>query len=479
MEPVNPRSAPPEAYARYAALQVVSQQVADTKRSLDSMEQDFEEAATAGLAGVKGFAAHVDFWFTGIKESDEAAKEVAARERRGSDGSVKGGNDNERAVLLDETLAERILRNSRARVRARANGTLGAGTDTGGGLGGFGGDGLGYSALYDASGLTASTDGPPPGPAVNGKSAAAAGGPPATATQPQESTLYVLPSDPEVAASPPKRVSSRRLNRDASAGVSRSAKALGARPQRQGGLGASSSGRQLSSKPPTGSNRSVTTTQRGRATASAGHSGGKEGKRDGPEGTGDDNGKGKRGPGSVGGISRSSGASMASSTWSPLEEYNRVAGMNDVRTDKPDWMLPSKLERAMNFDSTRRNPPSAKILGRWQDRPAKETPGPLGRAATKALSTSKSAPAFTIGVKLATPRTRARNLGQPDDPGTTTRIPSFVYDDRQQNKGVPFGVKLKSAREIERAIGIPEPPGTVQSCVTVARGGFSVTVDDV
>ena len=43
-------------------------------------------------------------------------------------------------------------------------------------------------------------------------------------------------------------------------------------------------------------------------------------------------------------------------------------------------------------------------------------------------------------------------------PGGNVPVPSFVEDDKRQNKGVKFGHKLPTRREIEAKLGYPAGP---------------------
>ena len=62
-----------------------------------------------------------------------------------------------------------------------------------------------------------------------------------------------------------------------------------------------------------------------------------------------------------------------------------------------------------------------------------------------------------FGHKLPTRREIEAKLGYPSGPapGGSLPVPSFVEDDKRQNKGVKFGSKLKTRREIEANLGYP------------------------
>ena len=65
-----------------------------------------------------------------------------------------------------------------------------------------------------------------------------------------------------------------------------------------------------------------------------------------------------------------------------------------------------------------------------------------------------------FGHRLKTRREIEARLGDPAGPapGGNVPVPSFVEDDKRQNKGVKFGHKLPTRREIEAKLGYPAGP---------------------
>lgn len=78
MEPVPSRYAPKEAHAKYMKLQCTSAAISSKRVEIDDTENEFASAAQVGKAGVRGFEAHAEWWFTGVKREDAQRKRRAA-----------------------------------------------------------------------------------------------------------------------------------------------------------------------------------------------------------------------------------------------------------------------------------------------------------------------------------------------------------------------------------------------------------------
>lgn len=153
--------------------------------------------------------------------------------------------------------------------------------------------------------------------------------------------------------------------------------------------------------------------------------------------------------------------------WSPVAEYEYRLATSSVkallRVAAPSSLPNQRRAPAFSISQSKRQvfdlPQGAASTG-----PSPQSYDAVG--AMDSLSTSKSAPAFSIGGRLTSPRTRAASLGYPTPPapGYNIPTPSFARDDMVEGKGAYMGVKLKDRKEIERKLGIgqgPAPGGTI------------------
>lgn len=70
-----------------------------------------------------------------------------------------------------------------------------------------------------------------------------------------------------------------------------------------------------------------------------------------------------------------------------------------------------------------------------------------------------------VAARIKSPRTIARNLGYPDDPGTTTEVPSFALENLRQNKGVKLGARVWPNEKIETSEGSTTAVPSFAECV--------------